>query len=116
MLNQLVALARQIKHDLFHLENHKYVAHQVAMLYQCLTNAGDPVAHIKQRVEGRFAELKEVTQPRADKAPVKLPVHLAAWVDGMLDDVVATVERLPRIYKDPLIRPTKFLTQMQSEV
>ena len=62
MLNQLVCLARQIQHELFRMPSHKYVAHQVAMLYQCLSSAGDPVSELKKRVEARFSDLKDAAR------------------------------------------------------
>jgi hypothetical protein len=79
------------------------------MLYQCLTNAGDPVHAIRQRVEARFTELKQATTPDARGGPVRLPVDLARWLEKVLEDVVAAVESLPRIYRDPLVRPTRFM-------
>ena len=34
MLNQLVSLAQQLRFDLPRAASHKYIAHQIAMLYQ----------------------------------------------------------------------------------
>lgn len=85
------------------------------MLYQCLTNAGDPVHKIRQRVEGRFSELKESTTPSEDGQAVKLPFHLAHWLEEILNEVIATVHRLPQIYKDPLVRPTRYMILQASE-
>ena len=85
------------------------------MLYQCLTNAGDPVHTIRQRVEARFSELKQATTPDPRGGNVRLPVGLAQWLERILDEVVAAVEGLPRIYRDPLVRPTRFLLQQASE-
>ncbi len=33
MVNQLVALSSQLRHDVSTLNNHKYIAHQIALLY-----------------------------------------------------------------------------------
>jgi len=115
MLNQLVTLAGQIRHDLLYLSNHKYIAHQVAMMYQCLSNAGDPVRGLKKKVESRFSELKDATTPDDSGHPVRLGFSLAHWLEKVLDEVIAVVDALPRVYKDPLVRPTKFMLLQASE-
>jgi hypothetical protein len=85
------------------------------MLYQCLTNAGEPVHGLRKRVETRFSELKEAATPPEDGTPIKLSFHLAHWLEQILDEVVAAVDAMPRIYKDPLVRATRFMILQASE-
>jgi len=114
MLNQLVSLAQQLRFDLPREASHKYIAHQIAMLYQCLTNAGEPVSQYRKAVEGKFTEIKEATRAKDNNVPA-LPLHLAAWLDKLLGNIIKTVGRMPMLYRDPMVAVAGFLKFQASE-
>ncbi|KAI8606139.1 hypothetical protein EDD21DRAFT_361773 [Dissophora ornata] len=84
-INQLVSLALQLQNDL-RLTNHKFIAHQVALLYQCINQAGPAYVQFKARVEENFAVVKEVCN--ASEEPL-LPAELQAWLTDLTTDIVA---------------------------
>eukprot|EP00041_Stephanoeca_diplocostata_P006800 m.94539 g.94539 ORF g.94539 m.94539 type:complete len:263 (+) comp16547_c0_seq1:240-1028(+) len=121
MLNQLSTMAKQIKHEIRNMPSHKYIAHQVAMLYQCLASAGDPMLQVKKKVEARFSDLKDATRSASAAKTesgvpvVKLPVHLAAWLEELLGEILEILETLPPIYRNPMVRPVRYMEQQIRE-
>ncbi|KAG0349407.1 hypothetical protein BG004_006436 [Podila humilis] len=87
--NQLVSIALQLQNDI-RLTNHKYMAHQTALLYvreqQCINQAGPFLAKYKARVEEQFDALKEVSN--LSDEPVLTP-ELQAWLSDITTDIVA---------------------------
>lgn len=42
MLNQMVTMCQQLNSDIFNLTNHKYIAHQTALLYVSIQYVYEP--------------------------------------------------------------------------
>ncbi|KAI8596115.1 hypothetical protein EDD21DRAFT_15154 [Dissophora ornata] len=85
-INQLVSIALQLQNDL-RLSNHKFIAHQVALLYQCINQAGPQFStKYKSRVEENFSVLKESSN--ASDEP-RLPIELQAWLSDLTTDIVS---------------------------
>ncbi|KAF9962256.1 hypothetical protein BGZ72_008391 [Mortierella alpina] len=85
-INQLVSIALQVQNDL-RLLNHKFIAHQVALLYQCVNQAGPQFSKkYKSRVEENFNLLKETAS--VSDTPF-LPIDLQAWLSNLTTDIVA---------------------------
>ncbi|KAG0256531.1 hypothetical protein BG011_004453 [Mortierella polycephala] len=74
-INQLVSIAMQLRNDL-RLSNHKFIAHQVALLYQCINQAGPAYAHYKARVEEQFNTFKEICNTSEEP---QLSPELQSW-------------------------------------
>ncbi|KAG0275131.1 hypothetical protein BGZ95_009149 [Linnemannia exigua] len=84
-INQLTSIALQLQNDI-RLTNHKFVAHQVALLYQCITQAGPQFStKYKSRVEENFEALKEAS---AVSDEPYLPIELQAWLGDLTTDIV----------------------------
>eukprot|EP00698_Gefionella_okellyi_P017824 TRINITY_DN5270_c0_g1_i1.p1 TRINITY_DN5270_c0_g1~~TRINITY_DN5270_c0_g1_i1.p1 ORF type:complete len:229 (+),score=12.14 TRINITY_DN5270_c0_g1_i1:35-721(+) len=62
LISQTVQLCRQLSGDLLPGANQKYLAHQIALLYQCLNFIGPPAAVFKKRVEAEFQNIKGSTE------------------------------------------------------
>ncbi|KXZ55766.1 hypothetical protein GPECTOR_2g1316 [Gonium pectorale] len=75
LLNQVVMMGTQLYHDACMPQHHKYAAHQIALLYQCLNMLQGDTKPIRRVVEARFDEIKSITE---SKEPY-LPVELSAW-------------------------------------
>lgn len=43
-------------------DNHKYIAHQIALLYQCLSYQNLRTQQFKKRIEPEFEDLKRTTE------------------------------------------------------
>ncbi|KAF9930843.1 hypothetical protein FBU30_011210 [Linnemannia zychae] len=85
-INQLTSIALQLQNDI-RLTNHKFVAHQVALLYQCITQAGPQFSKkYKSRVEENFEALKEASSVSDEPY---LPIELQAWLSDLATDIVS---------------------------
>ncbi|KAF9988516.1 hypothetical protein BGZ65_001978 [Modicella reniformis] len=85
-INQLVSIALQLQNDL-KLSNHKFMAHQVALLYQCINQAGPQFSRkYKSRVEENFSALKEASNMSDEP---HLPIELHAWLTDLTTDIVS---------------------------
>ncbi|KAF9110386.1 hypothetical protein BGX27_006438 [Mortierella sp. AM989] len=85
-INQLVSIALQLQNDL-KLSNYKFIAYQVALLYQCINQAGPQFSKkYKSRVEENFNALKE-TSNTSDEP--HLPIELQAWLSDLTTDIVS---------------------------
>jgi hypothetical protein len=100
-MHQLVAISLQLK-DALRLSNHKYVAHQLALFYHCLGQAGPHFDKYRSRVELEFDEIKRSCSERiADptNSPTGIPIavapqlspYLIEWVVELTDDVATEV-------------------------
>ncbi|KAG0330362.1 hypothetical protein BGZ99_004732 [Dissophora globulifera] len=105
-INQLVSLALQLQNDL-RLANHKFIAHQVALLYQyrgldvdinghcnnifyihqqCINQAGIVYERFQARIEEHFTQVKEVCNT---SDVTILPPELQTWLRDLTTDIVA---------------------------
>jgi hypothetical protein len=90
IMHQLVAIALQLKESL-KLTSHKYVAHQLALFYQCLGQAGTHFDKYRSRVELEFNEVKRASSTITLDGPPQLSPMLRDWVIELCDDVVIEV-------------------------
>uniref|UniRef100_A0A3B4FZ34 Uncharacterized LOC102197480 n=2 Tax=Haplochromini TaxID=319058 RepID=A0A3B4FZ34_9CICH len=60
-LNQLLVLSQQLEEDIRHLGSHKYIAHQLSVIYQVLSSfRGIQVfSEIKKDIEANFKQMKQ---------------------------------------------------------
>ncbi|KAF9906252.1 hypothetical protein EC991_000815 [Linnemannia zychae] len=84
-INQLVSIAIQLQNDL-RLTNHKFIAHQIALLYQCINQAGTKYTGFKGRVEEHFGTVKDLCN--ASDEPYLTP-ELQTWLSELTVDIVA---------------------------
>ena len=72
----LAALARQVAHEAAHAPSHKYLAHQLALLYQCLNACRGECKYFKRRIEGEFDAIKAATEAGPSR---RLSPYQQAW-------------------------------------
>uniref|UniRef100_A0A3B3C5W1 Si:ch211-218d20.15 n=1 Tax=Oryzias melastigma TaxID=30732 RepID=A0A3B3C5W1_ORYME len=60
-LNQLLVLSQQLEEDIRHLGSHKYIPHQLSVIYQVLSSfRGITVfSEIKKKIEANFKQMKQ---------------------------------------------------------
>lgn len=90
-LNQIMVLAMQLQGDAENVSNHKYMAHQIAVLYQCVSRLGPPLEAIKKEIEAHFNDIKANTSPSEDGTEPRLSRELCEW---LIDLTQVTVERV----------------------
>lgn len=76
LLNQVVMMGTQLYHDACIPQHHKYCAHQIALLYQCLNMLQGDTKPIRRLIEARFDEIKVITE---SKSPL-LDMELSDWL------------------------------------
>jgi len=84
IVNQVVSLSRQMGRDI-PAKQHKYMAHQIALLYQSLGSLGKPGAAVRKDIEGNFARVKGLTE--GSKTPM-LPEEVSQWLEKKLKEVL----------------------------
>lgn len=76
LMNQVVIMGTQIYHDACVTQHHKYAAHQMALLYQCLNMLQGETKPIRRVIEARFDEIKQITE---SKQPV-FELEMSDWL------------------------------------
>uniref|UniRef100_A0A7S0S0S2 Uncharacterized protein n=1 Tax=Chlamydomonas leiostraca TaxID=1034604 RepID=A0A7S0S0S2_9CHLO len=76
LMNQVVIMGTQIYHDACVTQHHKYAAHQMALLYQCLNMLQGETKPIRRVIEARFDEIKIITE---SKHPV-FELEMSDWL------------------------------------
>ncbi|KAL1922498.1 uncharacterized protein VTP21DRAFT_10037 [Calcarisporiella thermophila] len=110
ILNQLVTISLRLQADL-KLINHKYIAHQLAILYQCINQVGGSFTKYKSRIEANFDTVKATLN--ATEHP-QLDIKYQEWLEQLTSDIVADAlysGRLPS-QSQPLV---EFLYRLQSD-
>lgn len=82
LLNNLLVIAQQIQSDVLTCASHKYIAHQLAILYQCVGTFGEPLFEYKKSIETKFNEIKTACSTDSSGSPstCRLPSHLSQWL------------------------------------
>ncbi|XP_065055623.1 uncharacterized protein LOC135684141 [Rhopilema esculentum] len=111
IMNQLLRLATQINCDVNNLGNHKYIAHQIALLYQAVNQAGPSLAAIKKQVEDNFQNIKECLSSQNKDGILKLPLVQKEWVNFVTGDIYNAVTSLESQIAQPLQPSIQFLRQ-----
>jgi hypothetical protein len=89
-MQQLVAVADGLKKRARHPANAKYVAHQIALLYQCVNAVRGELKPFKTTIEARFESVKQETETRP-----RLSEASAAWTERVAGDVAAAARAFP---------------------
>ncbi|KAJ1505226.1 hypothetical protein HMI55_001685 [Coelomomyces lativittatus] len=76
-LNQVVTLCLHLRQDM-NLTNHKYIAHQLALLYQSLGNTREDLKVFKSEIESQFDVIKAVCS--VSEGDPKLSPDQRDWV------------------------------------
>ncbi|KAL7881569.1 hypothetical protein AOLI_G00084170 [Acnodon oligacanthus] len=96
-LNQLLVLSQQLEDDVKHLGSHKYIAHQLAVIYQVLNSLNDilSLTPIKKDIEANFKQMKMslVTEEGSKQEP-QLPAQYISWISQLTHNIISTVSLL----------------------
>uniref|UniRef100_W5M320 Si:ch211-218d20.15 n=1 Tax=Lepisosteus oculatus TaxID=7918 RepID=W5M320_LEPOC len=81
-MNQLLVLSQQLEDDVKHLGSHKYIAHQLSVLYQVISSFKGitPLSILKRDIEANFKSLKlSLATEQESKQEPQLPAHYVSW-------------------------------------
>lgn len=115
VINQVNTLCKQLHHDVQNLTNHKYIAHQVALLYQSVNQLGNVKALLSYRnnIEGMFKKLKaalELTATAGDSVP-HLPDEYKQWLLELTVSLQKVMASFHPSFNQPLLPAAAFLQQ-----
>jgi hypothetical protein len=108
VFNQLISLSLQLQHDL-KLRNHKYLAYQIALLYQCVNQVGSGFGKYKSHVEQHFDEVKAIAN--GAESPI-LPADLQDWLCTLTSDIVSEALFTGR----PFAHQTQFFSEFMNKI
>ncbi|XP_063809156.1 uncharacterized protein LOC135019241 isoform X2 [Pseudophryne corroboree] len=97
-LNQLLVLSQQLEDDVKHLGSHKYVAHQLSVLYKVLSYFSGSLYLdvLKRDIEANFKSVKSaLTTSEGSRQEPLLPAYLLTWLLGLTQTIITTVSLLP---------------------
>lgn len=90
-LSMLLGISRQIWDDL-PLTTHKYIAHQVALLYQTVNLVRLPHDRFKKSIEANFDDIKKHTESMATP---RLSEYHRRWMEDLISSIVKTIASCP---------------------
>ncbi|TPX40220.1 hypothetical protein SeMB42_g06092 [Synchytrium endobioticum] len=88
-INQMAAMALQIRVDV-NLTNHKYMAHQLALLYQCLNLVGEPFNKYQAAIQQEFESIKASTSTSRQVDSPQLSDHQKQWLSDLTLEIVSS--------------------------
>eukprot|EP00047_Mylnosiga_fluctuans_P011215 m.20078 g.20078 ORF g.20078 m.20078 type:complete len:249 (+) comp3500_c0_seq2:32-778(+) len=98
-LNQIMSLGLQLRANIKSPSAHKYIAHQLALLYQSIAAQSPTLDSFKLEIERRFASVK--ASVRGADGIARLPRDQADWLFAMTTRLLQEIAQLP----DGLVAP-----------
>ncbi|CAH1244726.1 Hypp7369 [Branchiostoma lanceolatum] len=114
-LHLVSSMCRQLNSDVNNLANHKYIAHQVALLYSVnpLGSRG-PLAPHEKAIKQNFNNIKQaLTVPPDSVDPPRLPPDQAEWMNSLTGSLLTTVSGFPPELRRPMQPVLSFLQNHQ---
>ncbi|XP_067889328.1 uncharacterized protein si:ch211-218d20.15 [Heterodontus francisci] len=115
-LNQLLVLSQQLEGDVQHLGSHKYIAHQLSVLYKVLNYFSGYVNLdvLKKDIEANFKALKSglAVGEGSEQEPV-LPYHYVNWILCLTRSIITIVTTLPEELTEELSLAMSFVMNLR---
>ncbi|KAK7090245.1 uncharacterized protein [Littorina saxatilis] len=112
-LNQLATMSHQMKEDIAKFPRPKYLAHQLALIYQSICNlpSAGVLAKYKKSVEDNFKTVKQILN-NEDQQDEPLPDQLREWVWELTTQIAELVESLPATLTQAALLPACVVAQL----
>ncbi|XP_041351575.1 uncharacterized protein LOC121370422 [Gigantopelta aegis] len=110
-LHQLSTLARQINNDVLTHDRPKYIAHQLALLYQSINAVqnNNMLAVLKKNIEDNFKVVKSCFMNDGDRD--SYPPELKEWLLTITSNIVSIIEEFPVQLTEDMLQPAYILAQ-----
>ncbi|KAL4220411.1 hypothetical protein ACF0H5_020814 [Mactra antiquata] len=109
-LSQLSTLARQLHNDCSNPSSHKYIAHQLALLYQTIAAMKNPVfEQLKKGIEEMFKTIKSTLATTDDQQKRCLTEPLQEWLLNLTSQVLTTINSFPIELTQDMVQPAYIL-------
>lgn len=114
-LNQLLVLSQQLQEDVKHLGSHKYISHQLSVIYQVICSFKDiqPLLVLKKDIEENFKMMKlSLVMEDGSRQEPQLSAHYISWILGVMETLTSTVSSLPDELMKDLNPALTFISQL----
>ncbi|XP_076857700.1 uncharacterized protein LOC143511885 isoform X2 [Brachyhypopomus gauderio] len=114
-LNQLLVLSQQMEDDGRDVAKHKYLPHQLAVIYHVLNSLKDirPLSSIKTDIEANFKQMKmSLVSEEGSKQEPQLPDQYLSWVSQLTHNIISTVSSLVGDLPEDLSPVTAFVSML----
>lgn len=109
-LSQLSTLARQMHSDAANPSSHKYIAHQLALLYQSVASTkSQTFAQHKQSIEEMFKAIKSTLSGGGDGYQPCLTAEQQEWLLNVTSNIINTISSYPAELTKEMIPPAALL-------
>lgn len=113
LINQLVTLSHQLNYDAFNRTNHKYMAHQLALLYQSINQLGRRDLTIpKKEVESNFKTFKAKLAVKDNSSVPKLPDEEKEWINRITNSILDVTSSFPKELTKQMETSMNFLQKL----
>ncbi|XP_077946938.1 uncharacterized protein LOC120834240 isoform X2 [Gasterosteus aculeatus] len=116
-LNQLLVLSQQLEEDIRHLGSHKYIAHQLSVIYQvvCSFRGIQAFSKMKKDIEANFKQLKQsLVAEEGSRHEPQLAANYIDWVLELTQSLTSLVLTLPEELTEELDQAVTFVSQFLS--
>ncbi|XP_061647369.1 uncharacterized protein si:ch211-218d20.15 isoform X5 [Phyllopteryx taeniolatus] len=113
-VNQLLVLSQQLEEDVRHLGSHKYIAHQLSVIYQVVSSfrGVDIFSETKKDIEANFKQMKEsLVQDEGFGHQPQLAARYIHWILDVTHELTSAVLSLPDELTDDLDQAVTFMSQ-----
>ncbi|XP_064615546.1 uncharacterized protein LOC135479586 [Liolophura sinensis] len=113
-LHQVASLAAQINNDARSMTNHKYLAHQMALLYQSLNGVGDSpvIVQYKKMIEDNFKPLKASLIVDKDLNKPILVDEMKTWLMEVTGNLMNFIAGFPADLTSHMTQPGVMLSRI----
>ncbi|OWF40885.1 uncharacterized protein LOC110463240 [Mizuhopecten yessoensis] len=110
-MNQILSLSMQINSDLHNLSDHKYIAHQLAILYQSVTSLDAACMETyKKSIEDNFKVVKASLNEDGDGTRLLSNQH-REWLINLTCSIVQILTSFPAELTQEMVQPSLALYQ-----
>ncbi|CAJ1079795.1 uncharacterized protein si:ch211-218d20.15 isoform X1 [Xyrichtys novacula] len=116
-LNQLLVLSQQLEEDIRHLGSHKYIAHQLSVIYQVVSSFRgiQAFSDIKKDIEANFKQMKQcLVAEEGSRHEPQLAAHYINWILEITQSITSMVLLLPEELTDDIHQAVTFVSQFLS--
>ncbi|XP_068185363.1 uncharacterized protein si:ch211-218d20.15 [Antennarius striatus] len=113
-LNQLLVLSQQLEEDIRHLGSHKYIPHQLSVIYQVISSfrGMQAFSEIKNNIEANFKQMKQcLAVEEGSRHEPLLAAHYINWVLKITQSLTSLVLLLPEELTEDLHQAMAFISQ-----
>eukprot|EP01102_Stenamoeba_stenopodia_P017401 TRINITY_DN6222_c0_g3_i1.p1 TRINITY_DN6222_c0_g3~~TRINITY_DN6222_c0_g3_i1.p1 ORF type:complete len:285 (+),score=65.15 TRINITY_DN6222_c0_g3_i1:508-1362(+) len=111
VLNQIYSLSAQLRSDIL-LSNHKYMSHQIALLYQCISGLEDSSVGYKQSIKQNFEQIRSTIELNGNR----LSIDQQEWLRQLTADLTRLLTAFPPELQELVYPLCFYITQGDANI